>query len=56
MSCGKCRNDQKDPSRSEEQDRKQREEWDQKNPGCSPVVSDNCEHIHLAPEAGEKRT
>jgi len=45
MSCGKpdCKEEKKESA----DDLKAREEWEKKNPSCSPTVDKDCPHGHI---------
>jgi hypothetical protein len=44
MSCGKpdCKEEKKESA----EDLKAREEWEKKNPSCSPTIDKDCPHGH----------
>ena len=47
MPCGKEHEEKK----AEVEDEKKREEWEKKNPGCTPTIDKDCPHVHdIRPE------
>jgi hypothetical protein len=42
MSCGKDHGKEK----KVDEDLKQQQEWEKKNPGCSPTIGKDCPHTH----------
>lgn len=44
MSCGKNHDVKK---KDKDDDLKKRQEWEKKNPDCSPSVDKNCPHPHI---------
>ncbi len=47
MPCGKEHEEKK----ATEEDIKKREEWEKKNPGCTPTIDKDCPHTHeIQPE------
>jgi hypothetical protein len=43
MSCGK---DDCTDAKKDDDDLKKQQEWEKKNPGCSPATDKNCPHDH----------
>jgi hypothetical protein len=44
MSCGK---DHPEVKKEQDDDLKKRQEWEKKNPSCSPTVDKDCPHGHI---------
>ncbi len=47
MSCGK---DHDADAKKVDEDLQKQQEWEKKNPGCSPTIDKECPHGHDAPE------
>jgi hypothetical protein len=44
MSCGKDHD--KDDQKKADEELKKQQEWEKKNPGCSPTIDKECPHTH----------